>query len=38
MVRACAEHCGFMWQERCGGWNDEVCADEKRYICEWDAP
>jgi hypothetical protein len=34
----CWEHCGFMWQERGGGWNDEVCADEKRYICEWSAP
>lgn len=33
----CWEHCGFMWQERGGGWNDEVCAAEKRYICEWDA-
>jgi hypothetical protein len=34
----CHEHCGFMWQERGGGWNDEVCAAEKRYVCEWDAP
>jgi hypothetical protein len=34
----CHEHCGFMWQERGGGWNDEVCAAEKRYVCEWTAP
>jgi hypothetical protein len=33
----CHEHCGFMWQERGGGWNDEVCAAEKRYVCEWTA-
>ena len=34
----CTEHCGFMWQERGGGWNDDVCAAEKRYVCEWNAP
>jgi hypothetical protein len=34
----CTEHCGFMWQERGGGWNDDVCAAEKRYVCEWTVP
>lgn len=34
----CWEHCAFIWQERDGQWNDEVCAFEKFYICEWDAP
>lgn len=33
---ACWEHCTFMWQERDGEWNDEVCAFQKQYICEWD--
>jgi len=34
----CFEHCGFMWQDREGQWNDEVCAAEKRYVCEWELP
>jgi hypothetical protein len=34
---ACWEHCVFMWQDRSGEWNDEVCAFEKQYICEWDS-
>jgi hypothetical protein len=33
----CWEHCTFMWQERNGEWNDEVCAFQKQYICEWDS-
>lgn len=33
----CWEHCTFMWQERGGEWNDEVCSFEKQYICEWDS-
>jgi hypothetical protein len=32
----CFEHCGFMWVDTQGKWNDDVCGYEKSYICEWD--
>lgn len=32
----CYEHCGFMWAEQGGNWNDDVCANTKPYVCEWD--
>jgi hypothetical protein len=32
----CWEHCGFMWVDTQGAWNDDVCGYDKAYICEWD--
>jgi hypothetical protein len=32
----CWEHCGFMWVDTQGAWNDDICGYEKAYICEWD--
>lgn len=33
----CFEHCGFMWVDTQGKWNDDVCGYDKAYICEWDS-
>ncbi len=33
----CWEHCGFMWVDTQGAWNDDICGYEKAYICEWDS-
>jgi hypothetical protein len=33
----CWEHCGFMWTDTQGAWNDDVCGYEKAYLCEWDS-
>jgi hypothetical protein len=32
----CYEHCGFIPSDRNGQWNDDVCAYEKPYVCEWE--
>lgn len=34
----CYEHCGFMSDELGGAWNDEICAVEMAYVCEYDMP
>jgi hypothetical protein len=33
----CWEHCGFMWVDTQGAWNDDICGYDKAYICEWDS-
>jgi hypothetical protein len=33
----CWEHCGFMWVDTQGAWNDDICGYEKAYVCEWDS-
>jgi hypothetical protein len=33
----CWEHCGFMWVDTQGAWNDDICGYEKAYICERDS-
>lgn len=32
----CWEHCGYIPADRNGEWNDEICAVQKPYVCEWD--
>jgi hypothetical protein len=31
------EHCGFMWVDTQGKWNDDICGSMKAYMCEWDS-
>jgi hypothetical protein len=33
----CWEHCGFMWVDTQGAWNDDICGYMKAYVCEWDS-